>query len=155
MPAIRPIGFIQGLVLALTLLIGTAHASDPPQVPTTPPAGVNLVEADGVQKLQAEGAIVVDARKAAEFVDGSIKGAISVPYDPETSAKDVQFDATKDKYDLSKMPDKQKAYVVFCNAASCWKSFKLVTVMAREGYKNLHWYRNGFPDWKARQLPIE
>jgi rhodanese-related sulfurtransferase len=28
-------------------------------------------------------------------------------------------------------------------------------VMAKAGYKNVHWYRNGVPDWKARKLPME
>jgi len=27
--------------------------------------------------------------------------------------------------------------------------------MAKAGYKNVHWYRNGVPDWKARKLPME
>ncbi|MEO5332781.1 MAG: rhodanese-like domain-containing protein [Magnetococcus sp. YQC-5] len=144
---------VVALVFALT--IGAAHAGDPPHTPTTPPPGINLVDAEQLQKLQAAGAIVVDARKAAEYAEGSIKGAISVPYDPEVSAKDVSFDSTKDKYDLSKIADKSKTYVVYCNASTCWKSFKLATVMSKEGYKNLNWYRNGFPDWKARNLPLE
>ncbi|KJU86804.1 rhodanese domain protein, partial [Candidatus Magnetobacterium bavaricum] len=80
------------------------------------------MDADQLQKLQASGAILVDARKAAEYVDGSIKGAISVPYDPEVSAKDIHFDSSVDKYDLSKIADKDKIYVVFCNASTCWKS---------------------------------
>ncbi|MBF0341920.1 MAG: rhodanese [Magnetococcales bacterium] len=150
---ITPLRLVQ--TLALTLLVSAAQAGDPPQTPTTPPTGINLVEADQVVKLQAEGAILVDARKAAEFAEASIKGAVSVPYDPEVSAKDANFDPSRDKYDLGKIPDKSKNYVVFCNASACWKSFKLVTVMAREGYKNLYWYRNGFPDWKARKLPVE
>ncbi|MEO5348799.1 MAG: rhodanese-like domain-containing protein [Magnetococcus sp. YQC-3] len=150
-----PVRTISSIAFALALLAGVAHAGDPPHTPTVPPPGITLVEAEQVQTLQAGGAIVVDARKAAEFAEGSIKGAISVPYDPETSAKDANFDPSKDKYDLSKIPDKTKTYVVYCNASTCWKSFKLVSVMAREGYKNLNWYRNGFPDWKARKLPIE
>jgi rhodanese-related sulfurtransferase len=28
-------------------------------------------------------------------------------------------------------------------------------VLAKNGYKNVNWYRNGYPDWKARKLPIE
>ncbi|MBF0628795.1 MAG: rhodanese [Magnetococcales bacterium] len=155
MTKIVSLRLVKTAAIALALLIGAAHAGDPPQTPTTPPEGVHMVDADGVQKFQAAGAILVDARKAAEYADGSLKGAISVPYDPEVSAKAVDFDAAKDKYDLSAIPDKDKTYVVFCNASTCWKSFKLVTVMARAGYKNLHWYRNGFPDWKARNLPIE
>lgn len=152
---IRPMRFVQSLFCALALMTGLAQAADPPQTPTMAPPGMTLVEADAVQKFQAAGAIIVDARKAAEFTEATIKGAVSVPYDPEMSAKAIDFDASRDKYDLSPIPDKNKTYVVFCNASACWKSFKLATVMVKEGYKNVNWYRNGFPDWKARNLPVE
>jgi len=125
------------------------------ETPTTAPAGVKLVEAKAVQDLQAKGAVLIDTRRANEFADATIKGAISVPYDPEKSAKDANFDATQDKYDMGKIADKNKDYVVFCNSGTCWKSYKAAVVMAKAGYKNVHWYRNGVPDWKARKLPME
>lgn len=83
---------IKGLSIALIAAgflaaTGAAPAADPPQTPATAPAGVKLVDAKQVQDLQAKGAVIVDTRKAAEFGEGSIAGAISVPYDPEKSAK--------------------------------------------------------------------
>lgn len=138
--------------LAFLAAAGTALAQE---TPTVAPPGVKLVEAKDVQALQAKGAVLIDTRRANEYADGTIKGAISVPYDPEKSAKDVSFDASQDKFDMSKIPDKNKDYVVFCNSGTCWKSYKAATVMARAGYKNVHWYRNGVPDWKAKKLPME
>jgi rhodanese-related sulfurtransferase len=125
------------------------------ETPTTAPAGVKLIEAKAVQDLQAKGAVLIDTRRANEFAEATIKGAISVPYDPEKSAKDASFDATQDKYDMSKIADKNKEYVLFCNSGTCWKSYKAAVVMAKAGYKNVNWYRNGVPDWKARKLPME
>ena len=120
-----------------------------------PTKGVILVDAKKVQELQAGGALIVDTRKASEFGEGSIKGAISVPYDPEKSAKEVGFDSKMDKFDLTKLADKNAKIVVFCNAGSCWKSYKSAVVLADNGYKNVYWYREGVPDWKARKLPME
>lgn len=134
---------------------GAAYAADAPETPATPPAGVKLVDAKQVQDLQAKGATIVDTRKASEFGEGSIKGAISVPYDPEKSAKSADFDAAQDKFDMSKLKDKNATIVVFCNAGTCWKSYKSAVVLSKNGYKNVNWYREGFPDWKARKLPIE
>ncbi len=134
------------------LAAGSALAAD---TPTVAPKGVTLVDAKKVQELQAQGAIIVDTRKAAEFGEGSIKGAISVPYDPEKSAKEVGFDPKMDTFDMTKFPDKNAKIVLFCNAGSCWKSYKSATVLSSNGYKNLFWYREGYPDWKARKLPIE
>ena len=125
------------------------------ETPAAAPAGVKLVEAKAVQDLQAKGAVLIDTRRANEFAEATIKGAISVPYDPEKSAKDANFDAAQDKYDMGKITDKNKDYVVFCNSGTCWKSYKAAVVMAKAGYKNVHWYRNGVPDWKARKLPME
>lgn len=125
------------------------------ETPAAAPAGVKLVEAKAVQDLQAKGAVLIDTRRANEFAEATIKGAISVPYDPEKSAKDANFDAAQDKYDMGKIADKNKDYVVFCNSGTCWKSYKAAVVMAKAGYKNVHWYRNGVPDWKARKLPME
>lgn len=141
--------------LAGCALIAAAPASFAQQTPTAAPSGIKLVEAKEVQDLQAQGAKVVDTRRASEYAEGTIKGAINVPYDPEKSAKDAGFDPAQDKFDLSKFPDKNAAIVMFCNAGSCWKSYKSAVVLARNGYKNIYWYRNGFPDWKAKNLPTE
>jgi len=144
--------FLNAAGLAFLAAAGGALAQE---TPTAAPAGVKLVEAKDVQALQAKGAVLIDTRKANEYADGTIKGAISVPYDPEKSAKDAGFDAAQDKYDMGKIADKAKDYVVFCNSGTCWKSYKAAVVMAKAGYKNVHWYRNGVPDWKARKLPME
>ncbi len=134
------------------VLSGSALAQE---TPAAAPAGIKLVEAKAVQDLQAKGAVLIDTRRANEFAEATIKGAISVPYDPEKSAKDANFDAAQDKYDMGKIADKNKDYVVFCNSGTCWKSYKAAVVMAKAGYKNVHWYRNGVPDWKARKLPMD
>jgi rhodanese-related sulfurtransferase len=123
--------------------------------PTVAPAGVKLIEAKDVLELQAKGAIIVDTRRPAEYAEGTIKGAINVPYDPEKSAKSPDFDPAQDKFDLSKLPDKNAHIVTFCNSGNCWKSYKSAAVLAKNGYKNVYWYRNGYPDWKARKLPTE
>lgn len=125
------------------------------ETPAGAPAGVKLVEAKDVQALQAKGAVVVDTRRASEYAEGTIKGAINVPYDPEKSAKDAAFDPAQDKFDLSKFSDKNQEIVTFCNAGSCWKSYKSAVMLSKAGYKNVNWYRNGYPDWKARKLPTE
>lgn len=142
------------LYFGLSLLAAGALAA-PGDTPEAAPAGVKLVDAKAVQDLQAKGATIVDTRKASEYGEGSIKGAISVPYDPEKSAKNANFDAGQDKFNMSKLADKNANIVVFCNSGSCWKSYKAAVVLAKNGYQNVFWYRNGFPDWKAHKLPIE
>lgn len=139
-------------VLLLALLSFSAAAQE---TPTQAPAGVKLVEAAEVQSLQAKGATLIDTRVANEFAESTIKGAISVPYNPEKSAKAVNFDPKDDKFDLAKLPNKDAHIVTFCNSGTCWKSYKAAMALVKAGYKNVYWYRNGMPDWKARKLPME
>lgn len=144
---------IVSLVSTWFLLGGGAALAQ--ETPGAAPAGVKLVEAKEVVDLQKQGALLVDTRKATEFSEATIKGAISVPYDPEKSAKEANFDPAQDKFALAKLADKNAHIVVFCNSGTCWKSYKAAAVLAKNGYKNVYWYRNGFPDWKARKFPTE
>ena len=146
----RSIRFILMAFVAMFSMVSIAQ-----ETPTTAPAGVKLVEAAEVQALQGKGATLVDTRVAAEFAEATIKGAISVPYNPEKSAKAVGFDPKDDKFDLAKLPNKDAHIVSFCNSGTCWKSYKAAMMLAKAGYKNVYWYRNGVPDWKARKLPME
>jgi rhodanese-related sulfurtransferase len=138
-------------LLAGILISGVALAADTP--PTL--AGTKLASADDVVKAQAAGAAVIDTRVASEYGEGHIKGAVSVPY-REKSEKAVTFDAGQDEFNLAKLPaDKAAAVVFYCNGPECWKSFKASTVAMKGGYTNIHWYRDGFPNWKSKGLPIE
>lgn len=126
------------------------------QKPLTPEKldGAELVSTDWVKAHYGE-VKIFDVRKKAEFVDGHIKGAISVPY-KEKSAKSADFDSTMDKLDITKFPaDKNEVIVIHCNGPRCWKSYKAAAVLVRAGYKNVKWYRKGFPDWKANGNPVE
>ena len=132
-------------------MCATAYAN------TTPDKldGVKLVTAEQARDLQAKGAPMIDTRVAAEYAEKTVKGAISVPY-KEKSAKDAGFDKAQDSFDLTKLPgDKNAALVFFCNAGECWKSYK-ASVQARDGgYKSVHWFRGGVPEWTSKGLPTQ
>ncbi len=137
-------------VLAVGLASGAARAADAPAVV----AGAKVVTAEDVVKLEGAGAVVVDARIASEYSDGHIKGAVNVPY-REKSKKDVNFNAGDDEFNLTRLPsDKAAVIVIYCNGPDCWKSFKASTAAVKAGYTNVYWYREGFPNWKAKALPI-
>lgn len=150
-----PIEFRSIRLILLALLAILSSAALAQETPTQAPPGVKLIEAAEVQSLLAKGATLVDTRVAAEYGEATIKGAISVPYNPEKSAKAVGFDPKDDKFELAKFPNKDAHIVVFCNSGTCWKSYKAAVMLAKAGYKNVYWYRNGMPDWKARKLPME
>lgn len=117
--------------------------------------GASLVDAVKAKSLMDAGVTAVDARVANEYAEAHIKGAISVPY-KEKSAKAVDFDASLDNIDLSKLPaDKSKGVLFYCNGADCWKGYKAAVAAIKTGYKTVYWLRLGLPEWKAKGYPVE
>lgn len=144
---------LSSLALGATLLASApaAFASETPNSLD----GVKLVSAEEAKKLQDAGAPMIDTRVAAEYAEKSIKGAISVPY-KEKSAKEVGFDASKDQFELAKLPaNKAAPLVFFCNAGECWKSYKASVVASKAGYTKIHWLRGGLPEWVKKGLPTQ
>lgn len=144
---------------ALAFIIGTcAFTSASVSLANETPAslkGTEVVSATKAKSLMDGGAKMIDTRVANEYAEAHIKGAINVPY-KEKSAKAVDFDASQDSFDASKLPaDKNTAIITQCNGSECWKSYKGAVAAMKAGYKKVYWFRGGFPEWKASGLPVE
>lgn len=117
--------------------------------------GAAVVDAAAVAQLLKTGAVLVDTRNDVEFKAGHIAGAQLLPYG-EKSAKDADFKFSEDSFDTSKLPaDKAKPVVFACNGAECWKSFKASHAALKAGHSKVFWFRGGFPEWRAANLPVE
>jgi rhodanese-related sulfurtransferase/ABC-type phosphate/phosphonate transport system substrate-binding protein len=117
--------------------------------------GATQVDAAAVAQLLKAKAVYVDTRSEAEFKAGHVPGALFVPY-IEKSAKEADFDASKDQFELAKLPADRNAPLVFaCNGPECWKSFKASQAALKAGYTKVHWFRGGFPEWRAAGLPLD
>ena len=138
-------------------LVWSVLASTPSFAAETPTSipGVTVITAEVAKKMQDSGAPMIDARVPAEFAEKTIKGAKNVPY-KEKSEKAIDYDASKDSFDLSKLPaDKAKPIVFFCNGPECWKSYKAATTAKNAGYSKVYLMRGGFPEWSSKGLPTE
>lgn len=117
--------------------------------------GAEVVDAAKAKSLMDGGAKMIDTRVANEYAEAHIKGATNVPY-KEKSAKSADFDASQDSFDVAKLPaDKNAAIITQCNGPECWKSYKGASAAIKAGYKKVYWLRGGFPEWKAKGLPVE
>lgn len=119
-------------------------------------AGAVLVEDPAqIDRLMQEGARYIDTRNAEEFKQGHVPGASLVPY-VENSAKDPGYDASVDQFDLQALgSDKTRGLVFGCNGAECWKSFKASHAAVQAGYKQVYWFRTGFPAWRDAGHPVQ
>ncbi len=141
------------MILAVTVVLAAPVWAEKPLTPESYP-GAKVVDTNWVKSKHGN-IKIYDVRKKGEYVEAHIAGAISSPY-KEKSEKSADFDRSLDKLDLSDFPsNKSEPIVVQCNGARCWKSYKSTVWLVDDGYTNVHWYRDGFPEWKRAGLPVE
>jgi rhodanese-related sulfurtransferase/ABC-type phosphate/phosphonate transport system substrate-binding protein len=117
--------------------------------------GATVVDAKTVARMLQSGATYVDTRTEAEFKAGHVPGAVLVPY-VEKSAKEADFDAAQDKFEVAKLgPDKDAELIFACNGAECWKSFKATQAAMKAGYRKVSWFRGGFPEWRSSGMKFD
>jgi rhodanese-related sulfurtransferase len=115
--------------------------------------GINPVTVEQAKKLYDEGIKACDARKKFEYAQEHIKGAISTYYNEKGGKKNkkVKWDRSKDRFDVSALPQK---CIYYCNGPKCWKSYK-AAIVAHDNGKTAYWLRAGLPGWKKAGFPTE
>lgn len=116
--------------------------------------GATIVSAEEAMAMMKKGVPLYDTRVEEEHREAHIQGAKWLPYG-EKSAKEVGFDAAKDSFDVAKAGDKNAPMIFACNGAECWKSYKSCVAAIKAGYKQVYWFRGGFPEWVARGYPTD
>jgi rhodanese-related sulfurtransferase len=145
---------------ALKLALNAASKADFKSVAsmlnTTPTSlpGAKVVSAAEAKALIAQGVPVYDVRVEDEYKNAHVPSAQSVPY-KEGSAKEVDFDRADDQFALNKLPkDKNASFIMYCDGTICWKSYKSAVMAIEAGWKNVYWFRGGFPEWKEAGMPV-
>lgn len=145
---------LHAAVLAVGTVLSTGlWAQTPPPTPTQLP-GVEVVSVQQAQGLIGKAAFV-DMRSGVNYGKGHIKGAFALPYDQKSDLTE-NFDASKDRFDMAKLPaDKAVTIVFYSDGPSGWKSYKAAKLAAQAGYRNVKWMREGTAGWTARGLPLD
>jgi len=106
------------------------------------PLPVDLAE---IQPLAAAGAVVVDARHAADYAAGHLPGAQSLPLG-ELDARLADF--------RQRVPA-DTVIIVYCGGYNCHDSFTLGQRLLAAGYQDVRVFEGGFPLWRDSGLPVE
>lgn len=145
---------------SLKLALATASKADfkgvASMLNTTPTSlpGARVITAVEARDLMAKGIPIYDVRSDEAYKKGYVPGSIHVPYD-EASAKEVDFDPADDKFSLNRLPkDKNAPLIMFCDGSVCWRSYKSAVMAIKAGWKNIYWFRGGFPEWKEAGFAI-
>ena len=106
-----------------------------------------LIQYAAVQKLVAAGPAkggytLIDSRPLPRFQEGTIPGAINLPY------------PAFDKF-LDRLPkEKDKLLVFFCQGITCMMSPNSLRRAEAMGYSNVKVYREGWPEWTQKNYGV-
>lgn len=122
--------------------------------PMSPAEGVTPIgELELLALLADPNAIVVDSRTPDWFQDGSIPGAINIPYTDAADRLDllgceIDFDGY--------ICDEAKPVALFCNGPWCGQSPTAARRMIEAGYpaELIHYYRGGMQIWRVLGLTV-
>jgi rhodanese-related sulfurtransferase len=117
--------------------------------------GTELVSARQARELSIRGVAFFDGRTEEEYRTGRPAGARWLPY-VERSAKETDYDPSKDELDVRKLPvDKNQEIIFSCGGPECWKSYKSARRAMKEGYRRVYWFRGGIKEWNDAGLPTD
>jgi len=142
-----------GVLATLSFALATPALADDPPTPTSA-KGVEVVSVEQAKALVGK-AKFFDMRAVLNYGKGHVKDAVPLPYD-QKSERSESFDASKDKFDMAKLPkDKSTTIVFYSDGPTGWKSYKAAVLASRAGYTNVKWMREGTTGWTAKGLPLE
>jgi rhodanese-related sulfurtransferase len=144
---ITALGLLLGLALNHRLVLDAFAGRLAPPAPA-------VLSADGqlpqpalraeVRELLAAGARPVDAREAAQFADGHLPGALSLPLE--------EFDAQLEAF--RQQVAAEETLVLYCSGYGCPDSFDLGLLLMAAGYRHVHVFEGGLPEWRDAGLPV-
>jgi rhodanese-related sulfurtransferase len=141
-------------VLLIAAVLGATAASRT-SAPTHLEGGQLVSVDDAYRMASAQEAEFIDVRKGINYGRGHVPGACYVGYSGR-SANSTAFDASRDSFDLTMLPDdRSTALVFYSHGDTGWKSYKAAVTAIRTGYTNVYWMRDGLASWVARGYPLE
>lgn len=90
-------------------------------------------------------AVIVDARDAATYAKGHLRGAVSLPV-REAAEKIPAFAG---KYPADTL------LIIYCNGYGCHDSMELGKKLLGKGFTAVYAFEGGYPEWKDAGYPVE
>jgi rhodanese-related sulfurtransferase len=124
-------------------------SQDPRAVAPPKDPGAPYLEISGevAHRLHEAGAVFLDARRTGAYQSAHIKGARSL------SVWEHDAEAKVGALVAGRMPPDQ-VMVTYCSGPDCEDSAMLAEKLSMAGFFNVYVYKDGFPDWEKRGLPI-
>jgi rhodanese-related sulfurtransferase len=126
---------------------GQAASPPPPAAATAPASAIPLPV--GLMQVKDffdrnEG-VIVDARDAATYAKGRIRGAVSLPIGQAAE----KIPAFAEKYPTDTL------LILYCNGYGCHDSMQLGQKLIEKGFTQVYAFEGGYPEWKDAGYPVE
>jgi len=108
---------------------------------------IEEIDVLAVNSLMDEGYQVLDVREPAEFIAGTIEGALNIPRGVLEPAADRHYAGRREE-----LMDRNKKWLLFC--ASSGRSAMAAVVLQDMGFTNIKNINGGLNAWKAAELSI-
>ena len=109
--------------------------------------------------IHVSGSQLIDSQKAYEMFN---KGAKFIGVRPDRFVKMGKiknayplYVSLFSKQKLNSFAKENEDIIIYCNGQSCSLSAEAIVKAVDYGYKNIYYYRDGYPAWKHYKLPIE
>lgn len=133
------------VALFAMLLINPAMAMEEMKDSPVKVEGSTLVTSKEAKALFDEGVVFFDVRETPAFEMGRIPSSVHL---------DVMTNAfTQAALEAEAKPMDKK--VIYCNGIKCARSSLAIAKAVSYGHKNIYYFREGFPGWKAAGFPVE
>lgn len=130
--------------LTMAAALPVSHAADEFSPETV--AGATTVDTSKAKELFDKGVLFVDVRSPKDWDAGRIPGAQHM---------DNHKGAFTDEALSAALGGKDKEVVLYCNGHKCMRSSQAAIDALKWGYKNVYYYRDGFPAWQGAGNPVE
>lgn len=132
----------KSLMALLFALMATAALAEKVSPETVD--GATTVDAAQAKALFDEEVAFVDPRSDSDWDAGRIPGAIHL---------NIKTNFNKDSLAAEVSADEK--VVMYCNGHSCLRSSDAAKMAVEWGYKQVYYFRDGFPAWQAAGYPVE
>ncbi|MCF6203670.1 MAG: rhodanese-like domain-containing protein [Methylococcaceae bacterium] len=106
--------------------------------------GATTIDTTKAKQLFDQGALFVDVRRDSDWNNGRIPDALHLELKKVFSNETLLDEAKKDE-----------PIIIYCNGEKCLRSVKATALAVEWGFKNIYFFRDGFPAWKMASFPVE
>ncbi len=107
-------------------------------------AGAKTIDTEEAKKLFDQGVIFLDVRSNRDWEAGRIPGS-----------KHLELKKVYNQESLATVASQNDSLVIYCNSTGCMRSSKACKKAVEWGYKNVYYYRLGYPNWQASGYAVE